>query len=78
MTTIEKASAALCRARDTALTEYARQLLAAGADVEDKSFKRKMVSYANQLEDWRRTSMAEIQEYVAAATAQRDQSTIIH
>jgi hypothetical protein len=76
--TIGEADARLILYRNAALTVYARQLLADGADVEDEVFREKMLRYARQLEDWRTVSMAHIREYAAAAKAQRDEASTIH
>jgi hypothetical protein len=73
--TLDQANDELVRHRNAALTGYGNKLLAAGSDVDDQEFRTKMVSYARDLERWRRDAMDHIRQVIKAA-AERHGATI--
>jgi hypothetical protein len=66
---LDEANSKLCRHRDAALTVYGRQLLAAGASVDDEEFREKMLKYGGELEVWRMSALEEIASAIGAMTA---------
>ncbi len=76
--TVDQADKKLMLYRNAALSVYAKRLLAAGAEFEDKSFQERIIRYACQLEEWRTDAMTQIREYAAAAKAQRDEASTLH
>ena len=69
MTLLDEANSKLCRHRDAALTVYARRLLAAGASVDDKEFREKMLNYGGELETWRMSALEEIASAIGSMTS---------
>lgn len=64
--TLDEANAELCRHRDLALTAYARQLLARGADIDGEEFRADLAKYAGELEAWRSKAMDHLRQFVEA------------
>jgi hypothetical protein len=78
MTVIDEADSELRRYRDAALTNYARCLVAAGADVDGAEFRTAMLKYGRQVEAWRIAGLSRIKRFVNAGTVQRDDSAAVH
>jgi len=68
MKVLDDANAELCRHRDLALTAYAQQLLARGADIHGEQFRADLAKYAGELEAWRRKAMDRLRQFVEAMT----------